>query len=140
MDFQPIALPIALPLLAVAVLMCMRRAGETARHAINIVSCAAQLAAAVAIQARVSAEGVQVLRSGSWPAPFGNTLAAELVASAMVLVTAVIGLGCAFYAAGYGTGKFRGYFAPLYQALLLGVNGSFLTGDLFNLYVWFEVM
>ena len=41
---------------------------------------------------------------------------------------------------GAGTAKFRGYFAPLFLALLLGVNGSFLTGDLFNLYVWFEVM
>jgi multicomponent Na+:H+ antiporter subunit D len=85
-------------------------------------------------------QGVLVLRSGSWPAPFGITLVADLLSAIMVLVTAVIGVSCAVYAAGSGTGKFRGYFAPLYQALLLGVNGSFLTGDLFNLYVWFEVM
>jgi multicomponent Na+:H+ antiporter subunit D len=58
----------------------------------------------------------------------------------MVLVTALIGLAVAVYAAASGTGKFRGYFTPLYQALLMGVNGSFLTADLFNLYVWFEVM
>ena len=140
MDFQPIALPIALPLLAVGLLLCLRRAGEPVRHAINILSCVAQAAVAVILYLRVSADGVQALRSGSWPAPFGITLVADLFSAVMVLVTAAIGLGCAVYAAGYGTGKFRGYFAPLYQALLLGVNGSFLTGDLFNLYVWFEVM
>jgi multicomponent Na+:H+ antiporter subunit D len=89
---------------------------------------------------RVTEAGVVVLRVGSWPAPIGITLVADYLSAAMVLVTAVIGLAVAVYAAASGTGKFRGYFTPLYQALLLGVNGSFLTGDLFNLYVWFEVM
>lgn len=139
-DSPLIALPIVLPLFAVAVLLCLRRAGEPARHAVNIASCAAQFAVAVMIVFRVWQGEVLVLRSGSWPAPFGIALAADLLSAAMVWVTAVIGLGVAVYSAGYGTAKFRGYFAPLYQALLLGVNGSFLTGDLFNLYVWFEVM
>jgi multicomponent Na+:H+ antiporter subunit D len=135
-----IALPLILPFFTVGLLLCMRKAGEAARHVVNITGCLALLVVAVLIAARVSAEGVLVLRSGSWPAPFGITLAADLLTAAMVLVTAVTGLAVAVYAAGSGTGKFRGYFAPLYQALLLGVNGSFLTGDLFNLYVWFEVM
>jgi multicomponent Na+:H+ antiporter subunit D len=139
-DSQLIALPIALPLLAVGVMLCLRKAQETVRHVINIGVCLLSLAVAVMICLRVWEHGVLVLRSGSWPAPFGITLAADLLSAIMVLVTAVIGLSCAVYAAGSGTGKFRGYFAPLYQAMLLGVNGSFLTGDLFNLYVWFEVM
>ena len=135
-----LALPLAVPLLAAALLLCLRRAGEAARHAVNIAACAVTLWAAILIVIRANAGDVLVLRSGSWPAPFGIALAADLFSAAMVLVTAVIGLGCAIYAVGYGTAKFRGYFAPLYQALLLGVYGSFLTADLFNMYVWFEVM
>jgi multicomponent Na+:H+ antiporter subunit D len=135
-----LALPLILPLLTVGLLLCLRRAGENLRHGINIASCVAALAVAVAIVARVSDGTVLALRSGSWPAPFGITLAADHLSAAMVLVTAVIGLAVSVYAASSGTGKFRGYFTPLYQALLMGVYGSFLTADLFNLYVWFEVM
>jgi multicomponent Na+:H+ antiporter subunit D len=95
---------------------------------------------AVILFGKVSDAGVLVLRAGDWPAPFGITLVADLLSAAMVLVTAVIGLAVAVYSIGAGTAKFRGYFTPLFLALLMGVNGSFLTGDLFNLYVWFEVM
>ena len=139
-DAQLIALPIVLPMLAVGVMLCLRRAGEATRHALNILTCVALLVVAGAVCARAAGGEILVLRVGSWPAPFGITLVADVFSAVMVLVNSVIGLGCAIYAAGTGTGKFRGYFAPLYQALLLGVNGSFLTGDLFNLYVWFEVM
>lgn len=139
-DSPLIALPLVLPLFATGVLLCLRRAGEATRHAVSILTCTAVLAVACMLLGRVSAEGILILRAGSWPAPFGITLVADLLSSVMVLVTAVIGLAVAVYAAGTGTGKFRGYFTPLYQALLVGVNGSFLTGDLFNLYVWFEVM
>jgi len=139
-DSPLIALPLVLPIFAVGVLLCLLKAGEATRHVLNILTCTAMLVAAVLLYAKVSEHGVLVLRSGSWPAPFGITLVADLLSAVMVLVTAVIGLGVAVYAAGSGTGKFRGYFTPLYQALLVGVNGSFLTGDLFNLYVWFEVM
>lgn len=139
-DSPLIALPLVLPLFAAAILLCLRRAGEATRHALNILTCAASLAAACMLLTKVHTEGILAMRTGSWPAPFGITLAADLLSSVMVLVTTVIGLAVAVYAAGTGTAKFRGYFTPLYQALLLGVNGSFLTGDLFNLYVWFEVM
>lgn len=139
-DSPLIALPLVLPIFTVGVLLCLLKAGEATRHALNILTCTGMLVAAVFLYVQVSEHGVLVLRSGSWPAPFGITLVADLLSAVMVLVTAVIGLGVAVYAAGSGTGKFRGYFTPLYQALLMGVNGSFLTGDLFNLYVWFEVM
>jgi multicomponent Na+:H+ antiporter subunit D len=139
-DSPLIALPLVLPILAVGILLCMRRAGEKARHVVNILTCAVMLVVAGMLFERVEEDGILVLRSGSWPAPFGITLVADLLSAVMVLVTALVGLSVAIYAAGSGTGKFRGYFAPLYQALLMGVNGSFLTGDLFNLYVWFEVM
>jgi multicomponent Na+:H+ antiporter subunit D len=135
-----IALPLILPLLTVGILLCLRHASERLRHGINLVSCAGLLGVTAAITYQVMDAGILVLRSGSWPAPFGITLVVDYLAAAMLLISAVIGFTVAVYAAASGTGKFRGYFTPLYQALLLGVNGSFLTGDLFNLYVWFEVM
>ncbi|MGA0846653.1 MAG: proton-conducting transporter membrane subunit, partial [Luteolibacter sp.] len=137
---QLLALPIILPLVATGLLLSMRQTSEKVRHAVNILSCLLQLVVAWLLLSRVSNAGIQVLNSGSWPAPLGITLVADTLSSVMVLITAFVGLACAVYAAGYGTSKFRGYFTPLYQALLLGVNGSFITGDLFNLYVWFEVM
>ena len=139
-DSPWLALPLILPLAAISVLLCLHRAGESWRHVINVSTCAAMTAGAAVLFSEVSTHGVLVLRTGSWPAPFGITLVADLLSATMVLVTAVVGLVVAVYAVGSGTAKFRGYFAPLFLALLLGVNGSFLTGDLFNLYVWFEVM
>ncbi len=135
-----LAMPLILPLAALGLLICLRGAAENTRHAINIATCAVMTAAAAMLFAEVSRHGVMVLRAGAWPAPYGITLVADMLAATMVLVTALIGLAVALYARGSGTAKFRGYFTPLYLALLLGVNGSFLTGDLFNLYVWFEVM
>jgi len=135
-----LALPLILPLLAGAVLLCMRKLPEAWRHAVSILTCALMVAAAGGILAKVSEEGVIVARAGAWPAPLGIVLVADFLSAVMLLVSSVIGLAVAVYAAGFGTARFRGYFTPLFLLLLLGVNGSFLTGDLFNLYVWFEVM
>lgn len=139
-DSPWLALPLILPLFAIGLLLCFRRFSERVRLWVTVITCGAMVAVACVLFAKVSAHGVLVLRAGNWPAPYGITLVADLLSAAMVLVTAVIGLAVALYAVGAGTAKFRGYFTPLYLALLLGVNGSFLTGDLFNLYVWFEVM
>lgn len=142
MDFLSIlpALPMVLPLFAGGVLLCLRGISEKWRHATNVTTCAAMTVVAGLLLWQVSLNEVLVLRVGGWPAPYGITLVADLLSASMVLVSCVIGLAVAIYAIGFGTARFRGYFAPLFLALLLGVNGSFLTGDLFNLYVWFEVM
>ena len=139
-DSLLIALPLVIPLFGVALLLCLRRLPERLCLGITVGLCLLLTAASAALVAAVIDNGVLVLRSGAWPAPFGISLVADRFSAAMVLVTAVIGLAGAIYAIGYGTAKFRGFFTSLYMALLLGVNGSFLTGDLFNLYVWFEVM
>lgn len=86
-------------------------------------------------------DGYVTMQMGSWPAPFGITLIADLLSAVMVLMTAIIGLAMGIYSlatTGRGHEKF-GYY-PLMHLLLAGVMGAFLTGDIFNLYVWFEVM
>jgi multicomponent Na+:H+ antiporter subunit D len=78
---------------------------------------------------------------GRWPAPYGITLAADLLSALMVTLTGLVGFAGLLYslAAIDPDREHFGYHA-LYHFLLMGVCGAFLTGDLFNLYVWFEVM
>ena len=99
------------------------------------------LGAAIVLLIRVEAHGIQVLQVGSWPAPFGITLVADLFSALMVLMVGIIGVaitGSSF--AGVDPRREALGYHPLIHVLLMGVCGAFLTGDIFNLYVWFEVM
>jgi len=85
--------------------------------------------------------GLLHLQVGNWDAPFGITLVADVLSIAMLGVVGLVGLAVAIYAVGsMDEGRERFGFYPLFHALLMGVCGAFLSGDLFNLYVWFEVM
>lgn len=86
-------------------------------------------------------DGVVVGQMADWPAPYGITLAADLLSGIMVMLTALAGLAATLYATSEIDPELEdlGFFAVL-QLLLGGVTGAFLTGDLFNLYVWFEVL
>ena len=99
------------------------------------------LAAAISLLVRVETNGIQVLQIGSWPAPFGITLVADLFSALLVLMVGIIGVaitGSSF--AGVDPRREALGYHPLVHVLLMGVSGAFLTGDIFNLYVWFEVM
>lgn len=86
-------------------------------------------------------DGPLAANMGSWPAPFGITLVADLFSALMVLATGLVGLAVSIYAlADIDHERAAGGFDSFLQMLLAGVTGAFLTGDLFNLYVWFEVM
>lgn len=90
---------------------------------------------------RVYIHGPQAVALGNWPAPFGIVFAVDLLSAAMVAVTWLIGMGVVVYAAAdLHSSPSYSRFHLLIHFLLAGVNGAFLTGDLFNLYVWFEVM
>jgi multicomponent Na+:H+ antiporter subunit D len=85
--------------------------------------------------------GIQVLQVGAWPAPFGITLVADVFSAVMVVMVSVIGLAVAGSSfAGVDPRREALGYHPLIQVVLMGVAGAFLTGDIFNLYVWFEVM
>lgn len=107
--------------------------GLTATTALLIVS--------VLIVRLVHQNGIQVLHLGDWQAPFGITFVADYLSSFMLSVTGLIAVAVFLYAWKSEAEQFReGHFTPLFLILLMGVCGSFLAGDLFNLYVWFEVM
>ena len=89
----------------------------------------------------VERHGMAVLQVGSWPAPFGITLAADLLSTLMLALAGVMAIVVVVFAlAETSPGDRSPAFFPLLFVLLLGVHGALLTGDLFNLYVWFEVL
>ncbi|HSM54578.1 MAG TPA: Na+/H+ antiporter subunit D [Candidatus Sulfomarinibacteraceae bacterium] len=86
-------------------------------------------------------QGIQVSHLGGWPVPFGIVLTVDLLSAIMLGISTLMGWVVLLYTfATIDDARERFGFYPLYQFLLLGVSGAFLAGDLFNLYVWFEVM
>lgn len=133
-------LPILVPLVTAAVCMLFWTRIAVQRL-VSIGGAVALLAAGVAIIVLVWRNGIQVVQAGGWPAPYGITIVADMFSAIMVLLTGIVGVSIAI-ASLVGIDRRReafGYY-PLFQVLLMGVCGAFLTGDLFNLYVWFEVL
>jgi multicomponent Na+:H+ antiporter subunit D len=135
-----IVLPILVPL-ATAVACLLTRHRRQLQRGVSVAGATALLAAAAALLDRVSSDGIQVMNGGDWPAPFGITLVADLLASIMVLLTGITGLAVGVYVLGSIDERREAHgFHVLYHILLMGVSAAFLTGDLFNLYVSFEIM
>lgn len=135
-----VALPVLLPLLSGAISLLFWRSRPMQRF-IAVAGNIAFLIVSLWLFTTTLSEGYVTMQMGSWPAPFGITLIADMLSAVMVLLTGIIGLAMGIYSlatTGRGHEKF-GYY-PLMHLLLAGVAGAFLTGDIFNLYVWFEVM
>lgn len=84
---------------------------------------------------------ILIMHAANWEAPFGIVFVADLLSSTLVLLTAIAALAVSIFSA-TGIGRQRilyGYF-PIFHFLVMGLNGAFLTGDIFNLYVFFEVI
>ncbi len=131
--------PMLLPLLAGIALILLRRWPKAVHRAVGGAATLALVGIALALLLEVGDGQVQVYRLGDWPAPFGIVLAADRLAAVMVLVTAVLAASVLLYAMG-GADQDGRYFHVLFQMQLFGLNGAFLTGDLFNLFVFFEVL
>jgi multicomponent K+:H+ antiporter subunit D len=139
LDHLPI-LPVAIPALAAPLtLLLMRRYPRTA-IALAFASCAALLACALVLLASAGAGAVTVYALGDWPAPFGIVLVADRLAAIMLALTATLALIALLHAVVTGIDRKGWHFHPLFQFQLMGLNGAFLTGDLFNLFVFFEVL
>lgn len=132
--------PILIPMLT-ALSCVMARRLRAAQRWISVAGAAALLLAGTALMSSVWSGTVQATQASGWPAPFGITLVADLLSGIMVLITGVIGLAVVLYSLGSIDSRREMFgYHPLVHVLLMGVCGSFLTGDIFNLYVWFEVM
>ncbi len=132
--------PVLLPLLAGTLLLLLRRALPlVVRRWINVTAVAGQFALAVSILVAVSGGEILVYALGNWPAPYGIVLVADRLAAWMLVITASLALFALLYAI-RGTDRGSRHFHPLFQLQLFGLNGAFLTGDIFNLFVFFEIL
>ena len=131
--------PLLMPLLTGTLLVLMRGSTAGARRGVSGAGAVALLALATALLLQVTDGTIAVYRLGDWPAPFGIVLVADRLGAALVLVTAVLAL-CVLAFAVRGTDREGRQFHALFHYQLFGLNGAFLTGDLFNLFVFFEVL
>jgi len=134
-----IVLPVLVPLVAGALLLVVDEPRHTLKASVAVAAMLCLLAAAVALVARAGVPVTHVYSLGAWAAPMGIVLVADRLAALMVLLTALLGLAALLFALArwHRAGP---HFHSLLQFLLAGLNGAFLTGDLFNLFVFFELL
>ncbi|HEX2541378.1 MAG TPA: monovalent cation/H+ antiporter subunit D [Caldimonas sp.] len=135
--------PVLLPLASAALMLLLGEKRRLAQTAIGLGSTFAGLLLAVALLASVHGQDAPaafaVYLPGNWPVPFGIALVADRLATLMMVLAAAIGLASLCYA----QARWRRagvHFHPLFQLQLMGLHGAFLTADLFNLFVFFEVL
>lgn len=135
-----VILPIVVPLLAGILLIFFNKKITLQKWFSIIASGIAVVIAAILVQT-VHINGIQTLEIGNWAPPYGIVLVADMYSSLLVLTTSILGLTALLFAISSTTAeREKFYFYPAIQFLLVGVTGAFLTGDIFNLFVFFEVM
>lgn len=133
-------LPVLIPLLT-AILCGLLRKRITQQRVVCGLSTLGTFGISLYLLAKVWDDGIQVYRQGDWTAPFGITLVADLFSCIMVAISMTIATAVIFYLfCCIDKTRERYFLYPLFQFQLMGVNGCFLTGDIFNLFVFFEIM
>lgn len=131
--------PVLIPFFAAVVALLWRK--HRAQWPVALAGAAGLLISAIAILAVVSRQGIQVVQLGNWPAPFGISFVADLFSAIMAVLGGIIALAVVVFSrCAVDRRRVRFGYYPLLLILMMGISGSFLTGDIFNLYVWFEVM
>ena len=134
--------PIALPMFTGALLLLLREEQQRLKLGISLLSALAGLVIAVALLQwahRNAATGMGVYLPGNWPAPFGIVLVLDRLTALMLLLTSLLAV-CSVLFAGARWQRAGVLYHSLFQFQLMGLSGAFLTGDLFNLFVFFEIM
>ncbi len=133
-------LPLLIPLIA-ALAGLAAPAARKVQNSIGMVSAVALFLACGWLFTMAASGSVTVLPLGSWVAPFGIVLVLDLTAAIFLAVCSFTALSVTFFGVVHRMERpLERWYFPLQNLLLVGVNGAFLTGDLFNLFVWFEVM
>ncbi|TQT99698.1 monovalent cation/H+ antiporter subunit D, partial [Xanthomonas perforans] len=134
-------LPILIPMLGASASLFVehRRYGPRVQRSVAWVSIALLAAAVIALFARAADGQILVYLLGDWPARIGIVLMGDRLSAWMLLTTLILGSACLLHACA-GWDRRAPHFHALFQFQLMGLNGAFLTGDIFNLFVFFEVM
>ncbi|WP_252314272.1 Na+/H+ antiporter subunit D [Sinobaca sp. H24] len=108
---------------------------------LSVMSFSLILAVGVRLLHTIHTQGIQTLELGGWAPPFGIVLVGDMFSTLLVVTSSLLALGCTIYSfTSIEPERERYYYYAFLQFLVTGVNGSFLTGDMFNLFVFFEVM
>ncbi|MBD3627145.1 proton-conducting transporter membrane subunit [Cyclobacterium sp.] len=135
-----IVLPVIFQLFVAVVLMFSWNR-KNLQKLISVIGSLIALLISLLLLLKVNQDGIQAMQAGGWVAPFGITFVADTFSALLVLLTAIAGLAVSVFSVGSIRNariKF-GYF-PILHLLIMGLSGAFLTGDIFNLYVWFEII
>jgi multicomponent K+:H+ antiporter subunit D len=134
-----IVFPVVLPLVAGILLLYQRQGLVRYKRAVSVVATVLLLFVTIALLRQADSGEITYYALGDWQAPFGIVLVLDRLSALMLLVTAVLAIGAVVFACA-GDDEKGSNFHGLFQWQLLGINGAFLTGDLFNLFVFFEVL
>lgn len=134
-----IVVPVLLPALAAPFILLIARGDPAVRRTVNLGATAVTLLVSFMLLAQVADGSYQVYALGNWAAPFGIVLVLDRLSAMLVVLTSILSL-CALVYAIHGWDTRGRNFHALFQFQLMGLNGAFLTGDLFNLFVFFEIL
>lgn len=135
-----LVLPIMVPAVT-GMLALLTRGARALQRIISVLGATVLFGAGSVLAYQVHTYGIQAAQMGDWPAPFGITLVADHLSAGLVAATGFVALTVAVYAlAGLDEAREQFGFHVLFHLLLMGINGAFITGDIFNMYVWFEVL
>lgn len=132
--------PVVLPALAAALMIVALRQRLSLQRWLSLATVLALNGIALALLQTATTAGPQAYFLGDWPAPFGITLLLDRLSALMVALLAALSLPVTLHAIVTGVDAKGAHFHPILQFLLMGVGGAFLTGDAFNLFVFFEVL
>lgn len=142
MSTNLIVLPIVIPMLTAILCMFLHGRDIRIQKTIAGVSAIASLCLAFYIFGQVmDGETVLVFTASGWAAPFGIVLAADMLSAVMLILVSIVSAACLYFAfVSLDKEREENYFYPVWFCIMMGINGSFVTGDIFNLYVMFEIM
>ena len=132
--------PVVLPAVIAPVAMMLMRRHRPLALAVSLGGGGAMLVASLALFMMAHDDAIRSYALGAWPAPFGIVLMLDRLAATMLMLAAVLGIVVLAHAVVTGADQRGWHFHPLFHFQLMGLNGAFLTGDLFNLFVFFEVL
>jgi multicomponent K+:H+ antiporter subunit D len=132
--------PVVLPAILAPLIAVVMRHDITLARTASVAGTIALLAIAIGLTAMAADGMTHIYRLGDWPAPFGIVLVLDRLSALMVLLTSVLALIVVLHAIATGWDARGRHFHALFQFQLMGICGAFLTGDIFNLFVFFEVL
>ncbi|MBA48622.1 MAG: monovalent cation/H+ antiporter subunit D [Paracoccus sp. (in: a-proteobacteria)] len=132
--------PVLVPALMGPLMVLWMRHDLLQQRVFGVIGSLLTLLVAIKLHMMAVEGDVLVYRLGNWPAPFGIVLMLDRLSALMLLLTAILAVTVQLYGIGSGWDRKGWHFHSLWQFQLMGLNGAFLTGDAFNLFVFFEVL